>query len=82
MTDVSQPHAAHPAEMPIPAGMPFADAVEAEHVGWYKILDLVRTVTPDECMLPGDYTDPDGRSATWSRTSAPGSPRPPRSSSA
>jgi hypothetical protein len=59
MTDVSQPHAAHPAEMPIPAGMPFADAVEAEHVGWYEILELVRTVTPDECMLPGYYTDPD-----------------------
>jgi hypothetical protein len=44
---------------PIPAGLPYADAVEAERVGWYTMVDLVRTLTPQECLAPGYYTDPD-----------------------
>ncbi len=59
MTDLSQPRAAHPGEPPVPAGIPFADAVEAERVGWYEIVELVRSVTPAECLMPGYYHDPD-----------------------
>ena len=44
---------------PILAGIPFADAVEAERVGWYAVVDLVRGVTPEECLVAGYYTDPD-----------------------
>jgi Mycothiol maleylpyruvate isomerase N-terminal domain len=44
---------------PIPVGMPFADAVEAEREGWYAIVDIVREVTPEECLIAGYYTDPD-----------------------
>ena len=59
MTDLSRPHPAPPGGPPIPAGMPFAEAVEAERVGWYEIVDLVRSVTPVECLVPGYYEDPD-----------------------
>ena len=33
--------------------------IDAEHAGWYEIAELVRTLTPAECLLPGYYTDPD-----------------------
>jgi hypothetical protein len=33
--------------------------LEAERTGWYVIADLVRSLTPEECLVPGDYTDPD-----------------------
>jgi hypothetical protein len=39
--------------------VPFAEEVEAERVGWYVIAELVRTITPEECLIPGYYTDPD-----------------------
>jgi hypothetical protein len=41
------------------AGIPFADALEEERVGWYAVVELVRELTPAECLIPGYYTDPD-----------------------
>ena len=40
-------------------GYPYLAEIEAERVGWYELLDLVRSLTPDECLVPGYYTDPD-----------------------
>jgi hypothetical protein len=37
---------------------PFAAAVEAERHGWYEVAELVRRLTPDECVEPGYYDDP------------------------
>jgi hypothetical protein len=42
-----------------PAGHPYAEDIEAERVGWYELMALVRELTPDECLLPGYYADPD-----------------------
>ena len=41
-----------------PAGTHDA-ALEAERVGWYELAALVRTLTPEECLEPGYYRDPD-----------------------
>jgi Mycothiol maleylpyruvate isomerase N-terminal domain len=38
---------------------PYAAEVEAERSGWYQLTDLVRSLTPDECLIPGYYRDPD-----------------------
>src|SRR5436190_11854625 len=38
---------------------PYADAIEAERLGWYELITLVRALTPEECMEPGYYHDPD-----------------------
>ena len=38
---------------------PYADAIEAERLGWYALITLVRALTPEECMEPGYYHDPD-----------------------
>lgn len=38
---------------------PYADEIEAERQGWYEIVDLVRSLTPDECLEPGYQRDPD-----------------------
>jgi hypothetical protein len=35
------------------------DAIEDERRGWYEVLDLVRSLTPEECLEPGYYRDPD-----------------------
>ena len=43
---------------PTPHG-PYAAELEAERAGWYEIADLVRSLTPDECLVPGYYEDPD-----------------------
>ena len=43
----------------VPAGRPYAAEVEAERSGWYELTDLVRSLTPDECLIPGYYRDPD-----------------------
>jgi hypothetical protein len=32
---------------------------EAEDRGWREIVELVHLLTPEECMAPGYYTDPD-----------------------
>jgi Mycothiol maleylpyruvate isomerase N-terminal domain len=47
---------------PIPAeppGHPYAAEIEAERQGWYELLELVRSLTEDECLVPGYYRDPD-----------------------
>lgn len=41
------------------ADVAFADALEAERVSWYELIELVRALTPDECLEPGYHTDPD-----------------------
>jgi hypothetical protein len=38
---------------------PYAAELEAERRGWYEIVDLVRSLTPEECLEPGYYRDPD-----------------------
>jgi hypothetical protein len=38
---------------------PFAAELEAERSGWYELASLVRSLTPDECVMPGYYSDPD-----------------------
>ena len=38
---------------------PYAADLEAERVGWYELLDLVRSLTPEECLEPGYQRDPD-----------------------
>ena len=48
-----------PPAPPIPAGHPYADEVEAERQGWYAFAELARRLTPDECLVPGYYRDPD-----------------------
>ncbi len=37
---------------------PYASDIEAERTGWYEIADLVRSLTPGECLEPGYYEDP------------------------
>jgi hypothetical protein len=39
-------------------GHPYAAELEAERVGWYELVDLVRSLTPAECIVPGYYDDP------------------------
>jgi hypothetical protein len=46
--------------------------LEAEREGWYRVISLVRSLTPDECLVPGYYRDPDwtvrdvvGHLGTW-----------------
>jgi hypothetical protein len=41
-----------PASDPIPAW------IEAERTGWYRLTRLVRSLTPDERLIPGYYTSP------------------------
>ena len=38
---------------------PYAAAIEAERQGWYDLVELVRSLTPEECLEPGYYRDPD-----------------------
>lgn len=38
---------------------PYANEIEAERNGWYEIVDLVRSLTPEECLEPGYQRDPD-----------------------
>jgi hypothetical protein len=42
-----------------PVDHPYAADIEAERRGWYEIVDLVRSLTPDECLEPGYQRDPD-----------------------
>jgi hypothetical protein len=41
-----------------PPDHPYAAEIEAERRGWYVVADLVRRLTPDECVEPGYYADP------------------------
>ena len=38
---------------------PYATDLDAERRGWYEVLELVRSLTPDECLEPGYQRDPD-----------------------
>ena len=38
---------------------PYAHELEEERAGWYELAELVRRLTPDECLVPGYYHDPD-----------------------
>jgi Mycothiol maleylpyruvate isomerase N-terminal domain len=51
---------------------PYLAELEAEERGWYEIAELVRTLSPEECEVPGYYHDPDwsvrdvvGHLGTW-----------------
>ena len=55
-----------------PPGHPYAADIEAERAGWYELISLVRELTPQECLEPGYYRDPDwtvrdmlGHLGTW-----------------
>jgi len=55
-----------------PSGHPFAADIDAERSGWYELIGLVRQLTPEECLVPGYYRDPDwtvrdamGHVGTW-----------------
>ncbi len=45
-------------ERRVPGDHPYRAELEAEKAGWYEIVDLVRSLTPDECLQPGYYDDP------------------------
>lgn len=36
-----------------PVDHPYAADIEAERRGWYELADLVRRLTPAECLVPG-----------------------------
>jgi len=40
------------------ADHPYAAEMEAERRGWYEIVELVRSLAPDECLEPGYQRDP------------------------
>ena len=42
-----------------PGDHPYLAEIDAERIGWYTLTDLVRRLTPDECVVPGYYRDPD-----------------------
>jgi hypothetical protein len=44
---------------PPPVAHPYLAEIESERQGWYELLDLVRSLTPAECLEPGYYRDPD-----------------------
>ena len=49
-----------PARPPAPAAdHPHAAELEAERLGWYEVASLVRSLTPDECLVPGYFRQPD-----------------------
>lgn len=49
-----------PSPLPIPDPVhPYAAELEAELRGWYEVADLVRSLTPEECLEPGYQRDPD-----------------------
>jgi len=50
----------------------YAADLEAERNAWYELLELVRALTPEECLVAGYYRDPDwsvrdvlGHLGTW-----------------
>jgi len=42
-----------------PGKHPYATDIEREWLGWHDVVDLVRSLTPEECLQPGYYRDPD-----------------------
>jgi hypothetical protein len=50
----------------------YAADLDAERSGWYELSALVRSLTPEECLTPGYFRDPDwavrdlvGHLGTW-----------------
>ena len=37
---------------------PYAVDLDAERTGWYELAELVRSLTPEECLTPGYYREP------------------------
>jgi hypothetical protein len=48
-----------PTEPAAPTGHPFDAEIAAERMGWYELLELVRSLDPTEVVRPGYYRDPD-----------------------
>lgn len=46
-------------EAPPHDGRPFAAVLEAERRGWHELSELVRSLTPEECLEPGYYRNPE-----------------------
>ena len=42
-----------------PADHPYLAELNAERLGWYELAELVRVLTPGECLVAGYYRDPD-----------------------
>ena len=42
-----------------PASHPYHAHIEAERQGWYELVSLVRSLTPEECLVPGYHHNPD-----------------------
>jgi len=42
-----------------PRDHPYGAEMEAERQGWYEVVGLVRSLTPEECLEPGYQRDPD-----------------------
>jgi hypothetical protein len=38
---------------------PYVDEIDRGRRGWYELVSLVRLLTPEECLEPGYYRDPD-----------------------
>jgi hypothetical protein len=38
---------------------PYAAELDAERIDWYEIAALARSLTPEECLIPGYFRDPD-----------------------
>src|SRR5262245_22421587 len=55
MDDVS----ATPVIEPSPEAHMYGDELEAERVGWYDLVERVRSQPPAECVVPVYYSDPD-----------------------
>ena len=37
---------------------PYAAELEAERIDWYELTGIVRSLTPQECLVPGYYGEP------------------------
>lgn len=37
----------------------YAAEIDAERRGWHEVVELVRSLTPEECLEPGYYRNPD-----------------------
>lgn len=56
----------------LPATHPYLADLDAEARGWNAVVELVRSLTPEQCVIPGYYVDPSwsvrdvmGHIATW-----------------
>jgi hypothetical protein len=53
-------HTALATDLPgLAADHPYLTELDGERHGWYELAELVRALTPEECLAPGYYRDPD-----------------------